>query len=450
MATILLNISKYILIFLMLFYTYLCFVITGTHDTVKLNRRCVTQNVLMFIIFTICSVICMYYKWSVNTLVFFMLEFIYLLLFIILYRLIYPDSSRQLVNNMAMLMMLGFVMVERLAPSNAFKQFIIVLGGTVIGFFVPRLMRKRRLLVKLRYLYVVIGILLLAVTLVLGRTTWGANISIDIGGFSFQPSEFVKLIYVIFVAAMLWKAKKFKNVVISAVIAAAHVLILVASNDLGTALIFFMVYIVMLYTGTGKIRYLFAGLLCGSAAAVFAYYAFSHVRTRVSAWLDPWSIIDGGGYQITQSLFAIGTGGLFGMGLYQGLPNKIPVAVKDFVFAAISEEFGMIFAICVILVCFSSFMAMMRVATRSRDIFYKLIAVGFSTLYIFQCFLTIGGVTKFIPSTGVTLPFVSYGGSSILCSILMFAIVQAVFILVKENEGDETQDGETAKSPQKA
>ncbi len=440
MATILINLSKYILIFLMLFYTYMCFSIAKTHDMVRLKRRCITQNVLMFIIFTICSVICMCFRWSVNTLVFFLLEFIYLLLFIVLYRLIYPDSSRQIVNNMAMLMMLGFVMVERLAPSSAFKQFLIVLVGTVVGFFVPRLMRKRRLLIKLRYVYAVIGIMLLAVTLVLGKTTWGANISIDIAGFSFQPSEFVKLIYVLFAAAALWKAKEFKNVVISAVIAAVHVLILVASNDLGTALIFFMVYVVMIYVGTGKIRYLLAGLLCGSGAAVFAYKTFSHVRVRVSAWLDPWSIIDGGGYQITQSLFAIGTGGLFGMGLYQGLPEKIPVAVKDFVFAAISEEFGMVFAICVILVCFSCFMAMMRVATRSRDIFYKLVAVGFATLYIFQCFLTIGGVTKFIPSTGVTLPFVSYGGSSILCSILMFAIVQAVFILVKENEGDETED----------
>ncbi len=200
----------------------------------------------------------------------------------------------------------------------------------------------------------------------------------------------------------------------------------------------------MLYVGTGQLRYMIAGVLAGSAAAVFAYNFFSHVRTRVAAWRDPWSIIDDGGYQITQSLFAIGTGGWFGMGLYQGLPGKIPVAVKDFVFAAISEEYGMIFAVCVILVCFSCFIGIMRIASKSRDMFYKLIAVGFGALYIFQCFLTIGGVTKFIPLTGVTLPFVSYGGSSILCSLIMFAMVQSVFILVKENENEEEQKNEAA------
>ena len=261
MATILINLSKYILIFLMLFYTLFGFLMMRVKDADKLKKRAVVQNVIMFVIFTICSVTCMYYKWSVNTLVFFLLEFVYLILFIVLYRLIYPDCSIQIVNNMSMLMMLGFVMVERLAPSSAFKQFVIVLIGTVIGFFVPRFMRKRHTIVKMKYLFAVIGILMLGITLVLGKTTWGAQISVDIAGFSFQPSEFVKLIYVLFVAAMLWRARTFGRVVASAAIAALHVLVLVASNDLGTALIFFVVYIVMLYVGTGKIRYLIAGLL---------------------------------------------------------------------------------------------------------------------------------------------------------------------------------------------
>lgn len=448
MGRILIRLSKYILIFLMLFYTYTSYSINVGRRTEKLNVKYLTQNVLTMIIFTISSGIIIYYNMSVNSLIFFGLEFVYLIMLVVLYRLIYRDSSRLLVNNMQMLLALGFIMVLRLSPGNAFKQFIIVVVGTVAAFFVPAIMRKRSFLIKIRYVLAVLGILMLGVTLVLGRTTWGANISVDIAGFSFQPSEFVKLIYVVFVAAMLTKAKEFKYVIISAIIAAVHVLILVASNDLGAALIFFVVYLVMLYVGTGQLRYLIAGLVTGSGAAVFAYKMFSHVRTRVAAWRDPWSIIDNGGYQITQSLFAIGTGGWFGMGLYQGLPNKIPVAVKDFVFAAISEEYGMIFAICVILVCFSCFIGMMRIASRSRDVFYKLIAVGFGVLYIFQCFLTIGGVTKFIPATGVTLPFVSYGGSSILCSLIMFAMVQAVFILVKEYEGDERTENETPQPEQ--
>lgn len=444
MIRVLLRLSKYILIFLMLFYTYLCFSINAGRRQDRLSGKYLLQNILTMLIFTISSAIIIYYKPSVNSVIFFALEFVYLLLFVLLYRLIYPDSSRLLTNNMAMLLALGFIMVLRLSPANAFKQFVIVAAGSAASFLVPVIMRRRAFLIKARFFFAALGIVLLGVTLVLGKTTWGANISVDIGGFSFQPSEFVKLIYVLFAAAMLTKAENFKGLVISAVIAAAHVLILVASNDLGAALIFFVAYLVMLYVGTGQLRYMIAGVLTGSAAAVFAYNFFSHVRTRVAAWRDPWSIIDDGGYQITQSLFAIGTGGWFGMGLYQGLPGKIPVAVKDFVFAAISEEYGMIFAVCVILVCFSCFIGIMRIASKSRDMFYKLIAVGFGALYIFQCFLTIGGVTKFIPLTGVTLPFVSYGGSSILCSLIMFAMVQSVFILVKENENEEEQKNEAA------
>ena len=436
MARVLINISKYVLIFLMLLFTCFSFAANGGRPH-RRNGKYIMQNILTMTIFTICMVIILYYKWSIESFVFFILEFVYLIVLVAMYRLIYPDCSVVIVNNMAMLLAMGFIMVERLAPSSALKQFLIVLVGTGLSFVVPRFMRKRKLLIGLKYPFVIVGILMLLLTLVLGKTSFGANISFTIAGFSFQPSEFVKLIYVLFVAAMLSKARNFKNILISAVFAAIHVLILVASTDLGAALIFFVVYIVMLYVGSGKIRYLIAGLSAGSLAAVLAYRMFAHVRTRVLAWRNPWSIMETGGYQITQSLFAIGTGGLFGMGLYQGLPNKIPVAVKDFVFAAISEEFGLIFAICIILVCFSSFISVMSIASKCADLFYKLVAVGFGTLYIFQCFLTIGGVTKFIPSTGVTLPFVSYGGSSILCSLLMFAMIQAVFILVKENEEDE-------------
>lgn len=441
MERLLIGLSKYILLFLMLIYTSVSF-FANRGEPSKNRGKYIAQNILMMLMFTICSVILLSYNFNLLGMIVFVFEFIYLILLVSLYRFIYPNCSVALVNNMAMMLAMGFVMVERLSPNNAFKQFFIVLLATVVSFFVPKLMRKRRLLIRLKYVFAVTGLFLLSVTLILGKFTWGAKISVDIAGFTFQPSEFVKLIYVIFVAAMLSKAKEFKNVIISAIISALHVLILVASTDLGAALIFFVVYINMLFIGTGKLRYLFAGLGTGAGAAVVAYSAFSHVKTRVAAWRDPWSIINGGGYQITQSLFAIGTGGLFGLGLYQGAPNKIPVAVKDFVFSAICEEFGALFGICIIMVCFCSYISIMSYAAKSQDKFYKLIAVGFGTLYVFQCFLTIGGVTKFIPSTGVTLPFVSYGGSSVLCSLLMFAMIQAVFILVKENEVDEQEEQE--------
>lgn len=437
MENILINFSKYVLIFLMLFDTLLCFSLNVTKSEKSAERKSVLQNILTMTIFVICSIIIIYKNQSVATFVFAALEFVYLIMLVMLYRIIYPSSSRVLVNNMALLLALGFIMVERLAPANALKQFLIVMAGSVFSFFVPAIMKKRRLIVKFKYFYAIIGIILLLFTYIVGNTTYGANLSINIGSFSLQPSEFVKLIYVVFLAIILSKSKDFKNIVISAVIAAVHILILVASTDLGAALILFIVYVAMLFVGTGKVCYFAGGLGAGSVAAVLAYNFFSHVKARVTAWLDPWSVINTSGYQVTQSLFAIGTGGLFGIGLYQGLPTSIPVVVKDFVFAAIAEEFGLIFAICVILVCFSNFIAIMRIGIRSRDMFYKLISIGFGIMYIFQCFLTIGGVTKFIPSTGVTLPFVSYGGSSILCSLIMFAMLQAVFILVKENEDEE-------------
>lgn len=175
--------------------------------------------------------------------------------------------------------------------------------------------------------------------------------------------------------------------------------------------------------------------MTGSIAAVIAYQLFSHVRVRVVAWKDPLSVIEKEGFQISQSLFAIGTGGWFGMGLYQGMPNKIPVVEQDFVFSAISEEMGGIFALCLIMVCVSCFLMFLNVAMQMKDQFYKLVALGLGTVYGFQVFLTIGGVTKFIPSTGVTLPLVSYGGSSLLSTMIVFAIVQGLYIL-RQDEGD--------------
>ena len=190
----------------------------------------------------------------------------------------------------------------------------------------------------------------------------------------------------------------------------------------------------MVFTATHNYFYLILGTLGGCAACVIAYKLFTHVQVRVQAWRDPWSYIDGKGYQITQSLFAIGTGGWFGMGLYQGDPTSIPYVEADFIFSAIAEEMGVIFSICLVLVCLSSFIAFMYIAMRLKNEFYRNVAVGLAVTYIFQIFLTIGGGTKFIPLTGVTLPLVSYGGSSVLTTIIMFCIIQGLYC-IKAQEG---------------
>ena len=251
----------------------------------------------------------------------------------------------------------------------------------------------------------------------------------------FRGLVLLGILFVFFVAGMLYKNTDFKTVCITTIVAAVHVLILVASRDLGGALIFFVTYLVMLYVATRKLFYFAGGLLVGCIAAVAAYGLFSHVRVRVVAWRDPLSVIDNEGYQICQSLFAIGTGGWFGTGLYQGAPNKIPVVEQDFIFSAISEELGGIFAICLIMVCISCFLMFLNIAMQMKEQFYKLVALGLGTVYAFQVFLTIGGVTKFIPSTGVTLPLVSYGGSSLLATMMLFAVIQGLYIL-RQDEGE--------------
>ena len=443
MSEIFLNISRYLLIFMMLFYVYLSYRICGVSITTEssevqvktFRKRCLIQNILTIVMFAICSVSVMHNVGNHKIFSIICFEIIYMIITLVLYRIIYPRCSRLILNNMIMLLSIGFLMSFRLAIDNAFKQFVIVVIATSISFIIPNLMKCKRFIVGSRYVFAIIGIILLGVTLVMGKTSFGANLSFEIAGIAFQPSEFIKLIYVLFLAGILSRHEEFRYVVISAVFAAIHVVILILSNDLGTGLIFFVVYVIMLFIATGKLRYPVAGFMAGGIAAVLAYRYVGHVRTRVIAWLDPWKYIDDKGYQITQSLFAIGMGGLFGMGFFEGLPTKIPVVAKDFVFAAIAEEFGLIYAICIILICFSSFIGIMRVAIRINDKFYKLVASGMGALYIFQCFLTFGGVTKFIPSTGVTLPFVSYGGSSVLCSIIMFAIVQTVFITDSSSQG---------------
>ena len=162
---------------------------------------------------------------------------------------------------------------------------------------------------------------------------------------------------------------------------------------------------------------------------------FSHVRVRVLAWQNPWSYIDNQGYQITQSLFAVGSGSWFGMGLLKGDPTVIPFVSADFIFSSICEELGVVFGICLILVCVCCFITIMQIALRIHDRFYQLIVYGIGAMYIFQIFLTVGGGIKFIPLTGVTLPFISYGGSSVMSTMMMFFVIQGIYIRLQQEGG---------------
>ncbi len=206
-------------------------------------------------------------------------------------------------------------------------------------------------------------------------------------------------------------------------------IILVLSKDLGSALIFFVIYLAMIYIATENIGYLAIGLGFGALASAFAYKLFSHIQVRVQAWIDPFADIEKTGYQLSQSLFGISCGSWFGLGLYGGAPQSIPFVEQDFIFSAIAEEMGIIFAVLMALICVSSFVAIMQEGYFLRDKYYRLVVCGIGVAYIFQTFLTIGGGCKFIPLTGVTLPLVSYGGTSVFVTIIMMMIVEGICMI---------------------
>lgn len=436
MANIIIEFSKYFIIICMAFYTLECFVVFRHGTEEQRNGIYIRQNVLMFLIhFVSFVVLCLETKNSMMILIY-AVQQMALFATIALYRVVYPKTNRLIVNNMCMLLTISFVILTRLSFDRAIKQFAIVAVSMVITFFVPHLMKKIKVFCLFPWIYGAIGLCALSVVMVLGKVTNGSKISYSIGGFSFQPSEFVKILFVLTVAGLLSKSTELKQVVFVTAMAGAHVLILVLSKDLGSALIYFVVYVFMLYVASRKWIYLIAGGLSAVVSSVAGYYLFAHVRVRVRAWQDPWSTIEAAGYQITQSLFAIGTGGFFGMGLAQGAPNKIPVVESDFIFSAVSEELGGIFAACLILVCVSCFVMFMNISMRMKDSFYRLIAVGLAIEYAFQVFLTIGGVIKFIPLTGVTLPLISYGGTSVLTTLIMFAMIQGLYMIDGEAKAE--------------
>lgn len=436
MTNIIVELSKYLIILLMACYTFSCFSIFTKEYVEDEKHVLIMQNIVMFLMHFLAYMV-MYLKMNEPKLMFFYAaQVVYFLAVILLYSLIYPTVSKLIVNNMCMLISIGLIMITRLNYGSAVKQFIFAVLGSVFGLVVPVIIRKMKSLIDWTYIYAGVGLGALTLVAVFAATSGGAKLGFEIAGIGIQPSEFVKIMFVFFVASSLKKSTEFKNVVVTTALAAAHVLILVLSTDLGAALIMFVVYLVMLYVATQQPLYAVAGVGAGSFAAVIGYKLFAHIKVRVAAWKDPFATYSDGGYQVAQSLFAIGTGSWFGMGLCQGSPDLIPVAETDFIFSAIAEELGVIFALCLILVCVSCYVMFLNIAMEIRNRFYKLIALGLGTCYIFQVFLTIGGVTKFIPSTGVTLPLVSYGGSSMLSTMIMFGIIQGLYI-IREDEEEE-------------
>lgn len=448
LTTAVIRAAHYLILILMVVYTYSAYAAFRTRNRGGRDKLFLRQNKLMLAIHFLAYMTMFLQSLNTELLVFYGAQLIFFLFVLLLFRNLYPKISKSLLNNMCMLMMIGFVMITRLSYDESVKQFKIACLGMIVSLLIPLIIRKMHVLTRMTWAYVFVGIGLLGLVMVASRSVNGAKLTLTVAGFTFQPSEFVKIIFVFAVAGLLAGEHSLKRVIIATVLAAVHVGILVVSTDLGSALIFFVTYLVMLFIATRNPFLVSIGILAGAAAAVAAYFLFSHVRVRVQIWKDPFSDYANTGYQLAQSLFSIAAGGWFGTGLDQGSPGAIPYVEEDFMFSAILEEMGGIFGICLIFVMLAVFIMFVNIAMKLESRFYRLAAVGFGTTYATQVFLTIGGGTKLIPMTGVTLPLVSYGGSSLLATTFMIAIVQGLYMLRSDEVKEEYEEERFQQSKQ--
>lgn len=428
MEFLLSELTKYMAILFSAFYALGgCFCFVGRNE--KHKKWCYfTQRLCIFIVQFMCYCTMCFQTKNMKYVLLYGVVQVLLLSILSITPMVYEQINRLLLNNMCFLLGTGLIIISRLSFSKAVRQVLIAGAGFLIALLIPVIIERIDIIKRGWFLYGVLGAALLIGVNILGEITNGSKISFTIYGVSFQPSEFVKIIFVFFIASMLFRKINAARVFFSAIVAGGYILVLAASKDLGAALIFALTYLFMLFIATNSYIIFLAGLILGTMGSIGVYYIFPHIQYRVLAWRDPFSYIDGSGYQIAQSLFAISSGGLFGSGLFNGNPKAIPYVEDDMIFSAICEEMGILFGIILIIVCFLSFFMIMQIGIRTMDQFSKLICTGLAVAYAVQIFLTVGGGIKFIPLTGVTLPFVSYGGSSVLATIFVFFIVQGIFL----------------------
>ena len=328
------------------------------------------------------------------------------------------------------LIVVSLTMLFRLNFQIAIKQALWFLGGMVGYFFVATIYKYWKKPRKLWVVCPVICAALFVITLVFGKEVNGAKnwLYFMEDRISVQPSEFIKLFYIFSLAALFTSEQKHKakRRLIPVLLVYFHMGCLALQNEFGLAVLLFLVYIVMAYTNGRDKLFLFFHVVFVSLAGLVGYRFISHVQSRVAMWRDPFSDPSGKGYQILQSLFALTSGGFMGVGYGEGSPQVIPEVSSDFIFAAICEEFGLMGGIAVILLYFLLCYRALKIALMVTNRFHKLLAVGLGSCIALQAFIIIGGVTKMIPMTGITLPFVSYGGSSLVSCFIAMGILQGI------------------------
>jgi peptidoglycan glycosyltransferase len=355
-------------------------------------------------------------------------------------RLVVPLADGLLLPLAALLNGLGYVMIARLDEGLAASQSAWTFLGLVAFSGTLLLLRDPTSLAPYRYSLALLGVGLLLLPLVpgLGVTINGARIWLRVGPFSIQPGEFAKIVLAGFLAGYLADKRELLMLAdrrlgpirlpdlrqFGPMLAAwgMALMVMILQRDLGSSLLLFTLFVVMFYVATAQAAYVLVGLAMFSAGAVVAWQQFSHVQRRVAIWLDPFADFDAG-YQIAQAAFAMADGGLSGTGLGQGTPDKIPFAATDMIFAAFGEELGLLGATAVLVTFLFLVGSGFRVALTARSPFETLLAAGLTSLLGFQAFIIIGGILRVLPLTGVTLPFVSYGGSSLISNYIILAVL---------------------------
>lgn len=356
-----------------------------------------------------------------------------LALYIVMYTILVACKmgDKFIVPMACMLITMGIILLCRINIDFGLKQIVWV-GVGICTFFAAYLIYYNiKFWNKLWFLYFICGTGLFLITLVFGKTVNGSKNWIELGGFSFQPSELTKILFIMFLSCYFsgeW-TKPVRNIspkIMSLGVTYLFIGFLVLQRDWGTILVLFSIYIFMIYVYEKDFKFLLLNAGAAAIVAILGYKFLHHIQVRVSTWLDPWADISGTGYQITQSLFAIASGGYFGKGIGNGSPNYIPEVHSDFIFSAICEEMGIFGGAAVIILFFLIAYRCFKISIKTANSFDKALSFGLTVMFAMQTFIIVGGVTKMIPLTGITLPFVSYGGTSIVVSFASLGIIQAI------------------------
>ncbi len=354
-------------------------------------------------------------------------------------RILAPGADPAILPIVFILSGIGITFVTRLAPALAISQLIILFVSVALMVGTLALVKNLDVVMRYKYTFGIIGIILLMLPIFIGTTISGSKLWIRIAGFTIQPGEFAKVFIVLFLAGYLaenrellsisnrkilgFKIPRLRLLLPLFAVWGVCLLVVVFERDLGSAVLFYTIFLLMLYVATGRFSYVVIGLALLAVGAVGAYKFLSHVQVRFQVWLDPFKDAQGQGYQIVQSLFSLADGGLVGVGIGNGMANNIPVVESDFIFSAIGEEMGLLGGGAVLILFMLFAVRGLTTAARAKSDLAAFSATGLTAAISFQAFLIVGGVTRLIPLTGVTLPFMSQGGSSLLASFVIVALL---------------------------